>query len=161
ARTESREPSKSQAAISAWLLEHLSAHLGIKPQELNVNEPFARYGLVSSAAVSMLGDLEAWLGRRVSPTLVWEYPNIKALAVYLAEGAGAQQLEFESGSVTQNQSEPIAIVGIGCRFPGANGPEAFWGLLREGVDAISEVPPERWSLSDFYDPSPTAPGKMN
>src|SRR6185503_8084972 len=50
---------------------------------------------------------------------------------------------------------------IGCRFPGADSPQAFWSLLREGVDAISEVPPERWNLKDFYDPDPAMPGKMN
>jgi acyl transferase domain-containing protein/acyl carrier protein len=56
--------------------------------------------------------------------------------------------------------EPIAIVGIGCRFPGANNPEAFWELLRGGVDAITEVPPDRWDIDDFYDPEPGTPGKM-
>ena len=56
--------------------------------------------------------------------------------------------------------EPIAIIGIGCRFPGANGPQAFWELLRDGVDAISETPPGRWPAA-LYDPDPAAPGKMN
>jgi acyl transferase domain-containing protein/acyl carrier protein len=57
--------------------------------------------------------------------------------------------------------EPIAIIGIGCRFPGANSPEAFWQLLRNGVDAISEVPPDRWDIDAFYAPEPATPGKMN
>ncbi|BAZ50019.1 beta-ketoacyl synthase [Nostoc sp. NIES-4103] len=57
--------------------------------------------------------------------------------------------------------EPIAIVGIGCRFPGANSPEAFWHLLRNGIDAISEVPKERWDVDSFYDPEPATPGKMS
>jgi acyl transferase domain-containing protein/acyl-CoA synthetase (AMP-forming)/AMP-acid ligase II/NADPH:quinone reductase-like Zn-dependent oxidoreductase/acyl carrier protein len=56
--------------------------------------------------------------------------------------------------------EPIAIVGLGCRFPGAPDPEAFWTLLREGRDAISEVPRDRWDIDAFYDPSGTAPGKI-
>jgi acyl transferase domain-containing protein/acyl carrier protein len=56
--------------------------------------------------------------------------------------------------------EPIAIVGIGCRFPGrANDPGAFWSLLDSGTDAISEVPAERWNLQTFYDPDTTKPGK--
>ncbi|BAC89885.1 type I polyketide synthase [Gloeobacter violaceus] len=56
--------------------------------------------------------------------------------------------------------EPIAIVGMGCRFPGgAENPERFWQLLRDGVDAIRDVPPERWNLADLYDPAPGAPGK--
>jgi acyl transferase domain-containing protein len=49
--------------------------------------------------------------------------------------------------------EPIAITGIGCRFPGgANDPVSFWKLLCDGVDAIVEVPKERWDLRAFYDP---------
>ncbi len=57
--------------------------------------------------------------------------------------------------------EPIAIVGIGCRFPKAKNPEAFWQLLRNGVDAITEVPSERWDIDRFYEPQPATLGKMN
>jgi acyl transferase domain-containing protein/acyl carrier protein len=56
--------------------------------------------------------------------------------------------------------EPIAIIGIGCRFPGANGPEAFWRMICEGVDAIREVPSDRWDADSYYDPRPSRPGKM-
>src|SRR5215210_4097336 len=58
------------------------------------------------------------------------------------------------------RTEPIAIIGIGCRFPGgANDPEQFWGLLTEGVDAITGVPEDRWNVRAFYDPDPAKPGK--
>lgn len=57
--------------------------------------------------------------------------------------------------------EPIAIIGIGCRFPQAADPESFWQLLRNGVDAITEVPKDRWNAQAFYDPEPCLPGKMN
>jgi len=57
--------------------------------------------------------------------------------------------------------EPIAIVGMACRFPGgANNPAEFWELLRNGVDAISEVPRSRWDVDALYDADPDAPGKM-
>lgn len=56
--------------------------------------------------------------------------------------------------------EPIAITGIGCRFPGANGPAAFWALLCAGIDAITEVPAERWDITRFYHPDPATPGTM-
>ncbi|WP_437756705.1 type I polyketide synthase [Sorangium sp. So ce1389] len=56
---------------------------------------------------------------------------------------------------------PIAIVGMGCRFPGgADDPASFWELVREGRDAIAEVPASRWDASDYYDPDREAPGKM-
>ena len=57
--------------------------------------------------------------------------------------------------------EPIAIIGIGCRFPSAQGPEAFWNLLCEGVDAITEIPSDRFDVGDVYDPKPGIPGKLS
>src|SRR5689334_20298297 len=57
--------------------------------------------------------------------------------------------------------EPIAITGIGCRFPcGSDSPEAFWALMTEGRDGIVDVPEDRWSIDRFYDPDPNVPGKM-
>jgi acyl transferase domain-containing protein len=57
---------------------------------------------------------------------------------------------------------PIAIVGMACRFPGgATTPAKFWQLLERGEDAIREVPSERWSIDDYFDPNPDAPGKMS
>ena len=57
--------------------------------------------------------------------------------------------------------EPIAVVGLGCRFPGnVAGPESFWRLLANGEDGITEVPPDRWDVDAFYDPDPSAPGRM-
>ncbi len=57
--------------------------------------------------------------------------------------------------------EPIAVIGIGCRLPGANNPQEFWKLLHDNVDAITEVPSSRWDLNTFYDPDPTQPHKMS
>ena len=56
--------------------------------------------------------------------------------------------------------EPIAIIGMGCRFPGADSPQAYWQLLREGRDAICEVPADRFAIDEYYDPDPDAPDKM-
>jgi acyl transferase domain-containing protein/thioesterase domain-containing protein/acyl carrier protein len=62
--------------------------------------------------------------------------------------------------VKNRAKEPIAIVGIGCRFPGgANSPQAFWKMLCAGADAIREVPADRWSIAAYYDPTPGHPGK--
>jgi acyl transferase domain-containing protein/NADPH:quinone reductase-like Zn-dependent oxidoreductase/acyl carrier protein len=69
----------------------------------------------------------------------------------------ARQLEPKFGIMA---AEPLAIVGMACRFPGANNPEEFWRLLYEGREANREVPPDRWNLDAVYDPDPKAPGKM-
>ena len=66
-----------------------------------------------------------------------------------------------SENMDTSKKEPIAIIGIGCRFPGgANSPEAFWNLLRDGINAITEVPENRWNLDNFYDPEVAKPGKI-
>lgn len=58
-------------------------------------------------------------------------------------------------------NEPIAIIGIGCRFPGgASNPKKFWEILCNGIDAITDVPPDRWDMRRFYDPDSDKPGKM-
>ncbi len=63
-------------------------------------------------------------------------------------------------AVELSKSEPIAIIGMGCRFPGADSPQAFWRLLRDGVDAVGEIPAGRWDVEAYYDPDPSKKGKM-
>jgi acyl transferase domain-containing protein len=64
--------------------------------------------------------------------------------------------------IERARTEPIAVIGLGCRFPGgADDPQAFWRLLHDGVDAVREVPRDRWDIDAFYDPDPDAPGKMS
>ncbi len=75
--------------------------------------------------------------------------------------AAMQKMRARLDSLEQSRSEPIAVIGIGCRFPGGvRGPEAYWQLLRNGVDAVSDVPPDRWDMERYYDADPTVPGKM-
>ena len=73
----------------------------------------------------------------------------------------AAELQERVGALEAARHEPAAIVGMGCRFPGgADTPEKFWTLIDEGVDAITEVPPDRWDINAWYDPDPDAPGRM-
>src|SRR3954452_4567232 len=58
-------------------------------------------------------------------------------------------------------AEPIAIIGMACRFPGAPNLQAYWRLIEEGRSGVREVPPERWDADAFYDPSGETPGKMS
>jgi len=72
-----------------------------------------------------------------------------------------QTLRSELAQAKTARREPIAIVGMGCRFPGgANDPAAYWRLLSSGTDAITEVPRSRWDVDALYDADPDAPGKM-
>jgi acyl transferase domain-containing protein len=62
-------------------------------------------------------------------------------------------------AIERARVEPIAIVGMACRFPGAADLESYWRLLEQGIDAIREVPRDRWDIDAYYDPDPDAPGK--
>jgi acyl transferase domain-containing protein len=73
-----------------------------------------------------------------------------------------KEAQVQIEQLKRARSESIAIIGLGCRFPGdADTPEAFWRLLAAGTDAISEVPLDRWDVAAYYDPNPDAPGKMS
>src|SRR5690606_6957318 len=74
----------------------------------------------------------------------------------------ALELHEQVEAAGRREREPIAVVGMGCRFPGgAHDPEAFWELLRDGRDAIREVPADRWDSDAYFDADPDAPARMS
>ncbi len=84
------------------------------------------------------------------------------LAQRLAGLSPAQRQLLEKRLAGQRAAaEPIAIVGMACRFPGAPDLEAFWRLITDGRDAVVEIPSERWSADEFFDPTGETPGKMS
>ena len=75
--------------------------------------------------------------------------------------SAVKDLRARLATAEHANTEPIAIIGIGCRFPGgARDPESFWRLLSNGVDAIGEVPADRWDADAYYDADPQAAGKI-
>ncbi|HEX4449050.1 MAG TPA: type I polyketide synthase, partial [Polyangiaceae bacterium] len=145
-------------SIVRLIQEHLAEKLGVPADAVLPHERFRRLGVDSLAATSMLAELGARLGRNLSPTLAWQFPTPADLGRHLEGkgGTGGPPLEAIHGV----EQEPIAIVGMACRFPGAPDPGSFWELLRCGIDAIREVPADRWNIDALYDENPSAPGKM-
>src|SRR5262249_36208384 len=120
---EARSPGPAQPALSAsrpaivsWLAAKVAEPLGLQAQEVDIRAPLAGFGIGSLRAVRLAAELEGWLGRKLSPTLVYDYPTIEALAGFLAGESNddAPARPAHVGSVYGR--EPIAIVGIGCRF---------------------------------------------
>src|SRR4029079_9996938 len=105
-----------QSALRSLLAAKLAARLGVDPSAINLQESFQSHGLDSSGAVGLIAELSSALGRPLSPTLIWAHPNPEALARFLAGG--------DSGSARTRRSvaadEPVAVVGMSCRFPGAS-----------------------------------------
>ncbi|MDZ8227267.1 beta-ketoacyl synthase N-terminal-like domain-containing protein [Nostoc sp. ChiVER01] len=86
--------------------------------------------------------------------------SINQLSPLQRAALALKEMRSKLDAIEKSQSEPIAIVGMGCRFPGAKDIESFWQVLRDGVDATTEVPASRWDTDAFYDPNPETPGKM-
>src|SRR3954451_13844847 len=71
-----------------------------------------------------------------------------------------KKMRVKLDAAERSRTEPIAIIGMACTFPGgANDPEAYWRILRDGVNAVTEVPANRWNIDDYYDADREAPGK--
>ncbi len=158
--TPNHQEKQSKPAIQQWLIRELSTRFNLKESELDLKKPFSFYGIDSKEALSLAGDLEDWLQVKLSPTLLWQYPDIDSLVTFLS-GAAYSSEKLRAPIAPRQSADPIAIVGMSCRFPGAKNPKEFWELLKNGTDAISEVPAERWNVDTYYDPQGVSPGKMN
>lgn len=145
--------------IQDWLITRIAELLQMDPGKINIRESFSNYGLSSLDAVTLSGDMEEFIGVRLSPTITYDYPNIFSLSEYLAANTDNPNAPPSVNMLSRSSEEPIAVIGMGCRFPGAKNPESFWQLLHDGIDMISEVPPDRWPKQAFYNADPSAPGK--
>ena len=146
----------------AWLRSEIGRRLGVRPSEVDIRAPFDRFGIDSADSVEIAAALGERLGRHLPATLVYEFPTIETLARYLADERPDNRAATEPTGDRRLPDEPLAIVGMACRFPGgADSPEAYWELLRRGVDAVGEVPAERWDVDFWYDADPDKPGKMH
>jgi len=121
--------------IRKWLIENIARQGGLDPRTVDTRRPMASYGLDSVAAVSLSSSLGAYLGREVSPLVAYEHPTIDACARFLATGVRNADRAVSAPA----SHEPIAIIGMSCRFPQAGNPVEFWRLLRSGRDAITDA----------------------
>ena len=131
------------------------------PGELSEHRAFREIGFDSITAVDMRNRLAAATGLTLPTTMVFDHPNPLALVDFLL----GEILGIDGGApavtvTAAPDDEPIAIVGMGCRFPGGvRTPEQFWQLLASGTDAIGEYPADRgWDIAAMYDPDPDHPG---
>jgi len=132
-------PEARARQLRAWIVTALGDACGLTPAQVDPRRRFGQHGLDSLRAIRMIAGLAETLGRPLSPTLVWEYPTAEALADHLA-GVPVSIADLANAGAAD---APIAIVGVACRMPGAPDIDAFWRLLRDGVDAVGEVPADR------------------
>ncbi|WP_331750339.1 type I polyketide synthase [Streptomyces albidoflavus] len=122
---------------------------------------FRALGFTSLTAVELRNLLGAETGLNLSATLVFDHPTPEELAHRLVSDLAGEDTTAPLAPVTGVAAdEPVAIVGMGCRFPGGTGsPEEFWNLVRSGADAVSAFPEDRgWDLGRLYDADPDKAG---
>ncbi|HVK54840.1 MAG TPA: beta-ketoacyl synthase N-terminal-like domain-containing protein, partial [Burkholderiales bacterium] len=136
--------------IVAWLRHKLAVTCGREIAEVSITEPFATQGLDSLKLVALSGELATWMARPVDPVEMFDYPSIASLAKHLA-GAVAETSASSSVDIAipPPAGEPIAIIGMACRFPGSDNLSRFRDLLFNGRDAISPLPDGRWPDSEM------------
>ncbi len=141
---------------------HVAAILGYaSAADVDVDRAFLEMGLDSLGALELRNRLTTASGLDLPSTLVFDHPSVSAVARFLlAEALQEDQRGAPALTVGASPEEPIAIVGLACRFPGgASSPEEFWRLVADGEDAISGFPTDRgWDLEALYHPDPDNPG---
>ena len=159
----SAPPSRRAELLRDHLRREVNGVLGLPPGHLvEPQQGFVELGLDSLMAVELRNRLRTTLGLdTLAATLIFDYPTLDSLAGYLSQELLDLSPAAEAPAVQPlDSAEPLAIIGLSCRFPGgADSPAAFWQMLKDGVDAVSEVPADRWDVEAFYDPNPDAPGK--
>ena len=153
------------------LLEYLRGAVAevtrTEASEIREEAGFFDLGMDSLMAVELRRRLEQAVGKDLPATLAIDHPRLSDVADYLLgdvlrlnEPAGTRAPVQPASLATSAADEPIAIIAVACRFPGSPDPDAYWEVLSGGVDAIREIPDDRFDVEEFYDPDRQTPGKM-
>ncbi|MGW4211290.1 SDR family NAD(P)-dependent oxidoreductase [Lentzea sp. NPDC004789] len=158
-----RQPVKraSESDVDELVRAEIAAVLGHgTPATIAPDRPFSELGFDSLTAVELRNRLAAATGVSLPTTLVFDHPNPAALAAFVRSRLTPAEKTVTT-TRTVASDEPIAIIGMACRYPGGvTSPEELWELLAQGRDAIGPFPDNRgWDLGTLFDPDPDAIGK--
>ncbi|WP_243713448.1 type I polyketide synthase, partial [Actinomadura sp. 6K520] len=132
-----------------------------RPEQIETAQAFKDLGIDSLTAIQIRNRLAEATGLRLPATLVFDHPTPGALALHLHQRLQGEYGTGAAAATAVARDEPIAIVSMGCRFPGGvSSPEDLWTLVQQGRDAITPFPDGRgWDLDALFDPDPDASGK--
>ncbi|MEU3964830.1 SDR family NAD(P)-dependent oxidoreductase, partial [Streptomyces buecherae] len=144
------------------LLEHVQRHAATilghaSPDAVSATVPFQELGFDSITAVELRNQLATSTGITIAPTLVFDHPTPHAVATYLrGQLTGQRATAAAQPASVVGSDDPIAIVGMACRYPGGvRSPRDLWELVVEGRDAIAGMPTDRnWDLDTLFHPDP-------
>ncbi|QHC14342.1 SDR family NAD(P)-dependent oxidoreductase [Streptomyces sp. GF20] len=157
--------------VTELVQEQVAATLGHAPgTKVDLTSGFKELGFDSLSAVELRNRVNTATGLRLPATLIFDHPTPKALVDLVRErltagpGSGAAPaVRAATGRGADTAYEPVAIIGMACRFPGGvASPEDLWRLVSRGTDAVGPFPQDRgWDLEHLYDPDPEAVGRSS
>jgi microcystin synthetase protein McyD len=160
--------------IEAYLQQQVIKLLK-RPGQIEPQTSLFDLGLDSLLVIDLRGILQRDFRQEFESTLLFDYPSIASLTDFLLKSLPARQVEQAAPAVASKPAPTVAsmfaqdpagtddligVIGMACRFPGgANTPQQFWELLKNGVDTVSPIPIERWDHAKYYDRERGRPGK--
>ncbi|MYW87741.1 MULTISPECIES: type I polyketide synthase, partial [unclassified Streptomyces] len=157
--------------VTELVQEQVAATLGHAPgTKVDLTSGFKELGFDSLSAVELRNRVNTATGLRLPATLIFDHPTPKALVDLVRErltagpaSGAAPAVRAATGRGADTAYEPVAIIGMACRFPGGvTSPEDLWRLVSRGTDAVGPFPQDRgWDLEHLYDPDPEAVGRSS
>ncbi|MGK5675862.1 SDR family NAD(P)-dependent oxidoreductase [Micromonospora sp. URMC 106] len=157
--------------VREYVVDRAAEVLGRDRAEIPADAGLFALGFDSLTAVRLAERLAADLRPHVAvgPTVAFDHPSVADLVAHLTARLGGGDADRSATGPAATPTgpgralaadEPIAVVGMACRVPGADGPDEFWRLLRDGVDATGPVPRDRWDVDALHGDDPLEPGTI-
>ncbi|MFJ6485020.1 SDR family NAD(P)-dependent oxidoreductase [Streptomyces sp. NPDC091682] len=168
----SRPGARSGTGLHSAVTALVAERLGCAPNDVDPDRGFYDLGLASVDLLGIARSLEERLGTELYPTLMFEYPTVRKLADHLgAEGHGPvcddtsepreepQPYPAAPSPASSDTADPLAIVGLAGRYPGARTPDELWDVLVQERDCVTEIPADRWDHRAYWDSRKGTPGR--
>lgn len=157
--------SDQELTIRTWMRKAVGDAIGVPAEAVKGDAHFRDLGLSSVEITALVHQLSERLGRSIAPTAAWEHPTPAGLALHAANLATSGGTAVGTGDNLRGGGvpvpDPVAVVGLGCRFSGGiTSPADFWWMLCGGRTGIGEVPAARWDAEAYFDEDATHPGTM-
>nr|WP_285366889.1 type I polyketide synthase [Streptomyces sp. CWNU-1] len=155
---------EAEDTLTTLIRTHVAFVLGhATPDAINTDQAFRDLGLDSLTAVELRNRLNAATGLRLPATLIFDHPTPHRLAAHLLATLAPAHLAPAIVPAAVAADEPIAIVAVGCRYPGGvHSADDLWTLVASETDAVAEFPATRgWDVETLYDPEPGKPGRSS
>ena len=179
-KLSSSVPSEIKIVLIQYLIEQLGKLISKFDGNIDITQGLMSLGLDSLGSIELRNRLKKDLKMPFSPTLIFNYPTVEALAdfilsqILLAEttvqptnatsitnAEKVQTVEKTVEALNTPEEDGIAIIGVGCRYPGdVDSLESFWKVISNGVDTLTEIPLSRFDIQKYYSKDPNDKGKI-